>query len=200
MRRRHLVLVVALAAVLAGCDNTVPDTTGLSPFPSAPSAAPQPSLSVPPATHTWKSDGLTCPTLSGPEAQASGLSGAGQRVRGTDSEGSGNLLFCHWGPDDGTAPSADLELSTTREPGASDGGWQLLGRLFTTPLPGVGEQAFISPDLGSGFGEFKVTVRSGNAILSITLQTKKGDTASTGRLRGNAAAISAEMLSSLVPA
>ena len=54
---------------------------------------------------------------------------AERRVRGTDSEGGGNLLLCHWGPDDGTAPSADLELSTTREPAASDRGWQLLGRL-----------------------------------------------------------------------
>ena len=92
--------------------------------------------------------------------------------------------------------SAELQLSTTKTQEAADAAWQLTGRLFDNPLPGVGEQAFTSSDIGDNI--VHIEVRSGNAILSITLTAKKDGT--TEPLRAGAAALATDMLGSLVPA
>ena len=195
---RALFLAGALAATLAACGDD-PPTTPYTPAPrvsvSLPFPLPSGTLPVPPATHRWKPDGLTCPAISTPAAQETGLNGPGRKVRGTD-VGGGNTIWCRWGPDDRSAVAAELQLSTSKTQEAADAAWQIVGRLFTNPLPGVGEQAFISSDIGDDM--VRVQVRSGNAILSITLTAKKD--AATDPLRSGAAALANDMLGSLVPA
>jgi hypothetical protein len=186
-----------LAAALAACSDDSPRTP-YTPAPrvsvSLPFPLPSGTLSAPPASHKWKPDGLTCPTISSPAAQATGLTGPGAKVRGTD-VGGGNTIFCRWGPEDESTVSAELQLNTAATQEIADAAWQINGQLFKNPLPGVGEQAFISSDIGDN--HVNVEVRSGNAILSITLAAAKGG--DTEPLREAAAPLANDMLSSLVP-
>jgi hypothetical protein len=191
---RGLAAAGLLAAAMAGCHDGQPGSTAQAPQPTTSFAFP-----VPPVTHTWKPDGLTCPTLKGQGAQARGLAGPGTRVRGNDSK-NGGLLYCHWGPDDESAPAADLQISTAKRQEAADAAWQAIAGpgLFGDPLPGVGEQAFLGPDTGN---QFIVIVRSGNVMLSITLKAPEVDSAvRLQSLHDATVSIATDMLTALVPA
>lgn len=194
MTSRRLVggLVAAglIAASAAGCGTDDSGVVGRDPQPATSFA-----FSVPPVTHHWNPDVSHCPTLDGPPG---GLTGAGTRVRGTNSK-NGSLLYCHWGPSDETAAAADLQLSTSKRQEAADAAWKIAGAPSpaNSPLPGVGEQAFVGPDTGN---QFHVTVRSGNAILDITLKGAADNPAVLTDLRSAAAKIATDMLGVLVPA
>jgi hypothetical protein len=184
-------LVVALlAAFVAGCGRDRPDAATETPQPATSFPFP-----VPPVTHHWNPDVAACPTLTG---SAAGLTGPGTRVRGAHSK-NGSLLYCHWGPNDETALAANLQVSTAKRQEASDAEWKILGtpNPLNTPLPNVGEQAYVGPDTGN---EVHVTIRSGNAVLIITLIAAKNAIAGLKRLHEVAPEIANEMLSVLVPA
>ncbi|GAB1690983.1 hypothetical protein [Krasilnikovia sp. M28-CT-15] len=186
-------VAVVLATAMAGCTKDQPGGVAPPPQPTTSFAFP-----VPPVTHRWQPDGLVCPTLSGSAAQGGGLTGPGKRVRGTDSR-NGSLLYCQWGPDDETAGSAELQVSTSKRQESADAAWKVVAApgLFDNPLPGVGEQAFVGPDTGN---QFHVIVRSGNAILDITLKAVTSDAAALKALHDAAPGIATEMLGVLVPA
>jgi hypothetical protein len=196
---RGLVVAGLVGPAVAACSDVVAKAPVMSPAPEVSVSLPFPrvsvSVSVPPATHRWKPDDLTCPVLNSPAAKRNGLSGPGTRVRGTNSKG-GNVLSCRWGPEDETAVSATVDIDTAKGQEAADAGWKIEAGLYKTLLPGVGEQAFISPDIGDN--RVAVLVRSGNAMLVIDLIAAKNT--ATAPLRTDAAAIAAEMLGSLVPA
>jgi hypothetical protein len=184
-------LVAALlAAFVAGCGKDQPDAVSRTPQPAT--SFP---FSVPPVTHHWNPDVSACLTLTG---SAGGLTGPGTLVRGSHSKNQ-SLLYCHWGPDDETAPAAELQLSTSKRQEASDAAWKILGapERDNTPLPNVGEQAFVGPDTGK---QFHVIVRSGNATLDITLKGAKNDAAALTSLHDAAPDIANGMVSCLVPA
>jgi hypothetical protein len=193
-------MAAAVAVALTGCSNPeVPDVN--TDLPSSGASLPLRSAStrpVPPATHKWKTDGLTCPRLTDPAAAAVGVSGVGKVTDSTDVTTVGNSIDCRWGPGDGTATTVTLHLNTSTSQAAADEEWQILSAAVPEPLDGVGEQAFMSASTGSD--ETQVAVRSGNANLDIRLISKTGDAEAAGALRDAAAAIATDMLGALVPA
>jgi hypothetical protein len=193
-------IAAATAAAVAGCSGPeVPDVDLSLPPPSEsypfPPASERP---VPPATHKWKTDGLVCPQLTDPVASALGISGPGKVTDSTDLKRLGNSIECRWGPGNETATTFTLNISTSTSQAGADAGWKVASGYLPKPLPGVGEQAFISDEIGDH--QIRVAVRSGNATLQIKLLPKKGDAKAEKALRDNAAAIGTNMLSSLVPA
>jgi hypothetical protein len=199
MRGRLIAATVTLLA-LAGCSGPeIPDTDDFTlPPPAAsgpPTAGPTPARSVPPAGRRWKTEGLTCPTLTAEAARAVGLSGPGQETDATDVSTIGNSISCLWSPG-GTAESVTLNLDTSTSQAAADKAWQIRTAVMADPLPGVGEQAFITV-LGD---EIRVLVRSGNATLEVVIEARRGDARSLSRLREATAEIAGNMLGSLVPA
>lgn len=195
-------VAAAIAVALAGCSSPqVPDIDTDLPSTGVSAPLPLPSTvtrSVPPATHRWKTDGLTCPRLSDPPAAALGISGVGKITDSTDATTAGDSIDCRWGPGDGTAATVTLHLDTSTSQAAADAEWRILSAALPEPLKGVGEQAFMSADTGSD--EIQVAVRSGNANLDIRLTGKKGNTENVDALRDAAAAIAADLLGVLVAA
>jgi hypothetical protein len=195
-------LAATIAAALSGCSSPdVPDVNTHLPSSSASLPFPLPSAatrSVPPSTHKWKTDGLTCPQLTDSAAGALGISGAGKVTDSTAAKTVGNSIDCRWGPGDGTATTVTLHLDTSTSQAGADSAWQILSAPLPMPLNGVGEQAFVSADTGSD--EIQVALRSGNATLDIRLTPKKGDAKGETALRDAAAAIATDMLDVLVPA
>ncbi|GIM94071.1 hypothetical protein [Paractinoplanes toevensis] len=192
---RARLLGAALVVALAGCSSPdVPDIdTGLpSSGVSLPGSA-RATRPVPLPHHKWKTDGLTCPTLT---ASSVGLTGAGKVTNSTAPKTVGSSIDCSWAND-----AATLHLDTATTQTAADAQWLILSGALTEELKGVGEQAFISTDTGSN--EIQVVVRSGNANLDIRLTaTDTAASAATGgvkAMRDAAPAIATEMLGSLVP-
>ncbi|AEV82380.1 hypothetical protein ACWT_1362 [Actinoplanes sp. SE50] len=203
---RPLLGVIAMltVSILAGCSRVdVPDIN--SPL-SSPGVTLPPSLfpsvdsrrSVPPATHHWKTDGLACPSVTRPAAVAAGIAGVGKVVDADHLSALGDTISCQWGPADGTAPSAIMNLTTTTQQAAADRVWAIGDSTLKQPLNGVGEQAFMSEDVG--FDETRIAVRSGNATVRIQLLAKRNDAGSRKALRGAAADIANDLLTCLVPA
>lgn len=201
MRIRTLA-VAGVILTVGGCstspDFPAPEEFALpSPGFSRPAAAgPLPPRSMPPATHRWRTDGLTCPEVSAAEARAVGIADRGQLTGTTGNTRIGNIVDCVWSPAEGPARTVTLKLSTSTVQEAADQGWQVMTALVTEPLGGVGEQAFIR----TLAEETTVLVRSGNATLTIRITGGRQDAEGMSRLRQAAPFIASDMLSSLVPA
>ncbi|GIF24459.1 hypothetical protein BJ973_007939 [Actinoplanes tereljensis] len=182
---------MATVLTLAACSSPdVPDVdTGLPSSTVSLPASTKSARPVPPPAHKWKTDGLTCPSLTAADV---GLTGAGKVTDQTNPQTVGSSIDCAWGT------TATLHLDTATTQAAADAQWQILSGALSEELSGVGEQAFISTDTGSD--EIQVVVRSGNANLDIRLTAKKDDEAGAKALRDAAPAIATDMLKGLVPA
>ncbi|MBB4745813.1 hypothetical protein BJY16_009272 [Actinoplanes octamycinicus] len=128
---------------------------------------------MPPVTHHWKSDGLTCPALTSKQARAIGLSGTGKSV--PVSQDYPEDLRCVWEPREGPATKVVLAITVPADQSAADEFWQSAPyngdwNHGARPVSGVGEAAFL---VTAWPQEPWITVRSGNATLSISLHRKK---------------------------
>ncbi|HWS36138.1 MAG TPA: hypothetical protein VN408_25810 [Actinoplanes sp.] len=198
--RPRTVLVVAAMLAVAGCSEPEFPNSGDFALPSSqisrPSTSgPGPARSVPPVTHRWRTDGLTCPVVTSADAQDVGVTGPGHLADTTDVTTIGNTITCLWTPA-GRAESVTTVIDTSTVQEAADIAWQVRSAIMTEGLPGVGEQAFVSV-LGT---EITVLVRSGNATVSVSIRAKRGDADGLSKLRVAAPAIAGDMLGSLVPA
>jgi hypothetical protein len=184
------------AAALAGCSK--PD---LAPIPttSAPAQSPASQRSLPPVTHKWSIAAITCPDLTTEAAVRLKIGGKGTQTHLSGDDDLGRTIDCRWGPDDFSATSMTVKLTVSSQAGA-DAGWQFTSNNLTNPepLPGVGEEAFVSrPADGRGT---QVDVRSGNASVAVHLIPATGATDTAAELREAAPKLAADALDELVPA
>lgn len=194
MRARLLAGVLVLAAAAAGCSK--PDLAPIR-TTSAPSAA---QRSLPPVTHKWSAAAVACPDLTGAAAARLKLTGKGTQTHATGSDELGRTVDCRWGPDDLSATSMTVKLTVVGNQAGADAGWQFTSANLQNPqpLPGVGEEAFVSDPLdGRGV---QVDVRSGNANAAIHLIPATGAADGKAELREAAPELAAEAIAGLVPA
>ncbi|GAB1693471.1 hypothetical protein [Krasilnikovia sp. M28-CT-15] len=172
---------------------------------------PRPSRSVPPVTHHWRSDGLTCPVLKSKEARAAGAYGDADVRKSVESDRVHFTIICSWPasrrfrePGKDLVGKVTLELIVPAEQSVADEIWQAKAEYMTTPVKGVGEQTFIQTSLPGGYfpdpGSW-LLARSGNAILSVWLMPKDLESKdAVMKVEAVAPAIVRDMLASLVPA
>jgi hypothetical protein len=190
MRARPLVYFLVAAAALGGCSK--PD---LAPIPAASAASPEARRSLPPVTHKWSTTAVTCPDLTGAAADRLKLGG-----QGTQTHATGGSVDCRWGPDDFSATSMTVKLTVAGNQAGADAGWQFTSTTLVhpQPLPGVGEEAFVSDPLdGRGI---QIDVRTGNASAAIHLIPATGAADGKAEVREAAPEIAATVIAGLVPA
>lgn len=198
MRARSIVAAGVVLA-MAGCSEPdAPKDLALpSPGYSYPSSPrPEPSRSVPPPAHQWRTNDLTCPTVTAAEARAVGVAGPGTLTSATDVTRIGQVIDCTWKPADGPAQSVTVKISTSTRQDVADQGWQRRTAGMTEQVEGVGEQAFIQ----TRGNLIIVEVRSGNANLNMLIAGRARDPEGVAKLQQAAPFLAGDMLSSLVPA
>jgi hypothetical protein len=194
MRARLLAGALVAAAALGGCSK--PD---LAPIPAT-SAPSQSARALPPATHKWSATALACPDLTGAAAARLKLTGKGTQTHASGSDDLGRTVDCRWGPADLSATSMTVKLTVAGNQAGADAGWQFTSSALVNPqpLPGVGEEAFVSDPLdGRGV---QVDVRSGNANAAIHLIPATGAADGKAELREAAPELAAAAIAGLVPA
>jgi hypothetical protein len=202
MRARPIAygLVAATALTgLAGCSKPGPDVSPL-PTMSAPPGPPASQRSLPPATHKWSAATVTCPTTTAEAAHRLKIDGTATQTRASGDADLGRIVECRWGPDDYSATAMTVKLTVAGNQAGADAGWQFISTNLVKPqpLPGVGEEAFVSQPLdGRGI---QVDVRSGNAYAVIHLIPATGAADGQAELREAAPALAADVLDDLVPA
>ena len=195
--RARLIASGLVAAALAGCAQ--PDVTPI-PTLAVPSHPPVTQRSLPPVTHKWSSATVTCPDLTGTTAAQLKLSGKGTQTRADGSDDIGRIVECHWGPADFSATSMTVKLNVAGNQGGADAAWQVISSTLyhPQPLPGVGEEAFVSDPLDAR--GVQIDVRTGNANVTIHLIPATGAADGNAALRTAAPELAAGAIAGLVPA